>query len=571
MAAMPSSRSSSLAGCRSVSERSRRAGWLLAALGLLCALDCRAQPESGDGDATTLPDPTVLEQRGARIGRVDIRIDNVFDPSNPSEDKALYRWANRVHFTTRPSVIEEIVLFEPGELFRARLLEETARLLRARGFVAEAAVTATRYDPVTNTADVDVWVRDAWSLEPDIKFSRSGGENEWGFGLSEDNLFGTGKHASVNYRKDVDRDELRLEYSDRNVNGTRVRLDFGLADLSDGKRNKLDIGRPFFALDTRWSVGSSLLDDERVDSIYGLGEVVDEFRHDTQAFAVQGGVSAGINAGRTKRWLFGVDYEKDVFLPTLDGPAPQVLPQDRTLLAPWIGWELIREDFRKVSELNSIGRIEDIALGLDFLVKLGRASDRFGSDRDATLLNASAIKGWEPGGPGRLLLFDSNLSLREENDGLHNAVLSTRARYYHRNFDDQLFSATLTTVFSKNLDAENQVLLGGDNGLRGYPLRYQSGDHSAVLTLEQRFFTDWYPWRLVRVGYAFFMDAGRVWGRDLRGTQNLGALYDIGVGLRLTSPRSSTGAVVHLDLAFPLNGGSQIDTVQLIIEKKASL
>jgi hypothetical protein len=552
-------------------ERSGRAGWALAALGLLCALDGRAQPTGEDGDAAALPDPVVLEQRGARIGTVHIRIDNVFDPSNPAEDKALYRWANRVHFTTRPSVIEEIVLFEAGEPFRARLLEETARLLRARGFVAEAEVTATRYDPSTNTADVDVWVRDAWSLEPDIKFSRSGGENEWGFGLSEDNLFGTGKHAAVNYRKDVDRDELRLDYSDRNVNGTRVRLDFGLADLSDGKRNKLEIGRPFFALDTRWSVGASLLDDQRVDSIYGLGEVVDEFRHDTQAFAVQGGISDGIIAGRTKRWLFGVDYEKDSFLPTIDQPQPLLLPQDRTLVAPWIGWELIREDFRKVSELNSIGRIEDIALGLDLLVKLGRASDRFGSDRDATLLSASAIKGWEPGGPGRLLLFDSSLSLRDERDGVHNAVLGARARYYHRNFDHQLFSATLTTVFSKNIDAENQVLLGGDNGLRGYPLRYQSGDHSAVLTLEQRFFTEWYPWRLVRVGYAFFMDAGRVWGRDLRGTPNFGTLYDIGVGLRLTSPRSSTGAVVHLDLAFPLNGDSQIDSVQLIIEKKASL
>ncbi len=552
-------------------ERSR-SRWLLLALGLLFAGDGLPQPPAGaSGGTTPAPDPSYLEQRGATIGTVNIRIDNVFDPSNPAEDKALYRWANRIHFTTRPSVIEEIALFQPGDVFQSRLLEETARLLRARGFVAEAAVTAQSYDATKNTTDVDVWVRDAWSLEPDIKFSRSGGENEWGFGLSEDNLFGTGKHAAINYRKDVDRDEVRLNYSDRNVNGKRLRLDFGLYDLSDGKRNQISIGRPFFALDTRWSVGSDLLDDERVESVYGLGEVVDEFRHDTQAFSIQGGVSPGIVGGTTKRWLFGIDYESDVFVPAPDFGTPVLQPEDRELLYPWIGWQWIHEDFRKVSELNSIGRTEDVALGLNFLASVGRATASLGSDRDATLFRASATKGWEPGGPGRLLLFDSSLEMRDEDDGLHNAVLASRARYYHRNFDQQLFSATLTTVFSKNIDAENQVLIGGDSGLRGFPLRYQSGQKSAVLTVEQRFFTDWYPWRLVRVGYAFFMDAGRVWGQDARGTQILGTLYDVGVGLRLTSPRSSTGAVVHIDLAFPLNGDPSIDSVQLIIEKKSSL
>ncbi|HEY7673103.1 MAG TPA: hypothetical protein VIC71_12875, partial [Gammaproteobacteria bacterium] len=88
--------------------------------------------------------------------------------------------------------------------------------------------------------------------------------------------------------------------------------------------------------------------------------------------------------------------------------------------------------------------------------------------------------------------------------------------------------------------------------------------------IEQRFFTDWYPFRLLRFGYAVFMDAGRVSGTDPRGSPSLGTLYDVGVGLRLTSPRSSGGSVLHVDLAFPVNAPSDIDDVQLIIEKKAS-
>jgi hemolysin activation/secretion protein len=125
-------------------------------------------------------------------------------------------------------------------------------------------------------------------------------------------------------------------------------------------------------------------------------------------------------------------------------------------------------------------------------------------------------------------------------------------------------------VFANRLDVENQVLLGGDNSLRGYPLRYQSGERSALLTLEQRFFTDWYPFRLLRVGYAFFMDAGRVWGDDPYRTPNVGTLYDVGVGLRLTSPRSSGNSVVHIDLAFPVSSDPSVDDVQIIVEKKTS-
>ena len=57
--------------------------------------------------------------------------------------------------------------------------------------------------------------------------------------------------------------------------------------------------------------------------------------------------------------------------------------------------------------------------------------------------------------------------------------------------------------------APDQLLLGGDNGLRGYPLRYQSGDRRALFTIEERAYTDWYPFRLVRVGGAVFYDPRR--------------------------------------------------------------
>jgi hemolysin activation/secretion protein len=159
---------------------------------------------------------------------------------------------------------------------------------------------------------------------------------------------------------------------------------------------------------------------------------------------------------------------------------------------------------------------------------------------------------------------------REEDGELLNTIVSFNGRYMRRNFGDELFLVNLNTVLGNHLDAENQVMLGGDSNLRGYPLRYQTGERSFLLNVEQRFYTDWYPFRLIRFGYAFFFDAGRVSGDDPRMTPNLGTLYNVGMGLRLGSPRSSSNSVVHVDFAFPINAPPDIDDVQFVIERKAT-
>jgi hypothetical protein len=274
--------------------------------------------------------------------------------------------------------------------------------------------------------------------------------------------------------------------------------------------------------------------------------------------------------GRAQRWLLGVTAEEDLFRPTLETPQPLLLPADRNLVYPWVGWQLVEDDFREMTELNDLGRTEDISLGLNLFFQVGFAKQSFGSDRDATLFRASAHTGWEPGGPGRMLLLDAGGSTRREDTGLRNSQMYVNLDYYRRNLEKHLFSASLSALVSDKLDPEQQVLLGGDNGLRGYPVRYQAGKDRAILTVEQRFFTEWYPWRLVRVGYAVFADAGQVRGRDSRASPSKGTLYDVGIGLRLSSPRASGRSIVHLDLAFPLNGDASIDNVQLIVETKGS-
>jgi hypothetical protein len=520
-------------------------------------------------DADPIDVDAELERAGATIRAIHITVDNVFDPSNPEEDKKLYHWANRLRLRTRSEVIQKALLFKEGDRYDRRLLDETARHLRARGYLAEARIEPRDYELASNSVAVDVHVRDSWTLAPALTFSHSGGESEWGVGVEDRNLLGTGEQLAVGYKSTVDRDEARVSYSDPNLFGTRGRLVGALGDASDGHRVILGAERPFYALDTRWMVGGSIHDEERVDTMYDLGEEIDEFGHVIESISLQGGWSRGVIDGTTKRWLFGLTSERDTFFPTIDKPQPIVLPQNRKLVYPWVGWQLLQDDYRVMTKLNDMGRTEDVALGTSLYLGVGFADTSFGSDRDAVLYRATAQNGWEPA-PGHLLLLGVGATARQEDDELRNSIVEANARYYRRHSENRLLSLAIRVTSGNNLDGDKQILLGGDNGLRGYPRRYQAGEHSVIFTAEERFFSELYPWRLFRVGWAAFLDAGRVSGTDPRASPGLGTLTDIGVGLRLSSPRASGRSVVHIDLAFPLNGDPSIDSVQLVVETKAS-
>jgi hypothetical protein len=66
------------------------------------------------------------------------------------------------------------------------------------------------------------------------------------------------------------------------------------------------------------------------------------------------------------------------------------------------------------------------------------------------------------------------------------------------------------------------------------------------------------------------MDVGRTWGPAALAQPSLGLLRDVGFGLRLGSSRSGLGNIIHVDLAFPLNGDASINKVQFLVVTKAT-
>ena len=515
-----------------------------------------------------LPSDGELEAAGAVIGNIDLDIRNIFDESDAREANGLYWLANHLHIRTKHATIKAQLLFASGDKYLARKLAETERALRLLTYIYDARVVPVRY--ADGKVDIKVITKDVWTLSPGISFGRAGGSNSTNFNLQDSNFLGWGKGLEISHGSTVDRTSTSVDWTDPNVLGSRWTSDLTYADSSDGMQRSLKVARPFYSLDAPWSAKITAVKFDRTISRYNLGDIVDQFNDNESSYELSGGISSGLTDGWTKRLTFGMRYDRNIFLPTpvTSMPARQ-LPPDRTLSYPFVGFDVLQDKYQKVGDENQIGRTEDLYFGTEVKGEVGLSNSAFGADRNAIVLAAKALRGIEITGLQQLFLT-SAFSSRIEDGRARNLRADAGAKYYWRWRTDWLLYAALSGTVTDSLDPDMQLLLGGDNGLRGYPLRYESGTSRALFTVEQRFYTDWYPFRLVRVGGAIFADVGRTWGSGVIGNSNPGLLRDVGFGLRLGNTRSGLGNVLHIDFAFPLNNLVGIQRFQVLVQTMQS-
>jgi hypothetical protein len=519
-----------------------------------------------------VPADAQLEASGAVIAGVRIVRVNVFDPTIVEEDIPLFRFVNRIHIVTRESTIEKQLLFRIGDRYDASVLRETERRLRSNGYLIDAQIGPVAYSD--GKVDLEIRTQDTWTLKPQFQFGRSGGKNTTGAGIEEQNFFGTGARLALNYEQNVDREVRSIEYSDLNLNAQHWLLDAQVADNSDGQRQSLRVERPFYALDSRWATGILLRNETRIDSVYDLGQIVEKFHTSEREATAYGGWSSGLYDGFATRWTGGITFDER-HATDAEGAAPApILPADRRLIYPWVGVEVAQDEFREMYNLNQIGRVEDLALGWQAKLRLGVSTRALGSDRDALIFDGTASKGFQSGAT-QTWLWSAAANGRLEHGALADAVFSLATRYYWRQTPRHTLYLAAGVDHGVNLDVDKQLTLGGDNGLRGYPLRYRTGQDRWLFTVEERLFTDWYPFRLFSVGAAAFFDVDGVSGGSLvqapPATQpSANVLRDVGFGLRLGNMRSALGNVVHIDVAFPLDADPSISKVQFIIQAERS-
>jgi hypothetical protein len=539
------------------------------------------------------PDSPPVIPPGSVIGEVHVVNRDIFDTGKPEENHRLFRLANQLHRTTRAKVIERQLLFKPGDVFSPELVAESARLLRTNDYLYDVDMKPSlRQD---GKVDVEVVTRDVWTLSGGVSFGRAGGVNTSSFSVEDSNVFGTGKDVAVERIGTVDRISDLVRYSDPNLAGSRVQLLASVAKNSDGGRQRFELERPFYSLDSRWAAGLLLFRDDRLEQLYTGGKVATGFRHVNESAQIYSGFSPGLVNGTTQRWELGFTWSRDDFtssplFPVVEDPgfhffksslhaATKQLfapPENRALSYPWVRFESVENRYVVEKDLDRIQRSEDLNLGRQWNLLVGYSSTAFGGLGNRLVFQGAASNGWRPT-PRQLVLAQMGASGRWYHGDAENLAAGGRVRWYVRDFGDNVFYSSLGADLAHRLDGEDQLLLGGDSGLRGYPLRYQAGDRRVLFTVEQRFFSDRELFHLVHPGAAIFFDAGRAWFVDapidklerfFQDAQNANGkmLRDIGLGLRLGSSRSSRGAVVHLDVAFPLNRtGANIKALQWLV------
>jgi outer membrane protein assembly factor BamA len=539
-------------------------GLTLASQGFAAKLTSKEHTRIEEPRPADVPSDAALEAAGAVIGSIDIDIRNIFDKNDARENSGLYKLANELHIRTRRNAIRAQLLFKSGDRYRAERLAESERNLRALQYLYDAHVVPVRY--ADGKVDVKVITKDVWTLDPSVSFGRAGGKNSSSTSLSDSNFLGFGKSIEVGRNRTVDRTSDSVQYSDPNVLGSRWIANLAYVDSSDGNQRTLLAAQPFYSLDTRWSTTAFAQSYDRTVSRYFLGNIYDQFNDNETTYQLSGGVSSGLIDGWSKRLLFGVYYDRNEFLPTPMSSLPaKPLPPERTLAYAFVGVDILQDDYQKVGDENQIGKTEDLYFGTEVTAEIGYSATAFGANQNALIVKAGVATGYELPQEQQLFL-NGNLSCRLEDGRTRNLIGNAGARYYWRWRQDWLLYAALSGTVTDALDPDVQLTLGGDSGLRGYPLRYEAGSSRGLFTLEQRVFTDWYPFRLVRVGAAAFADVGRTWGRGVVGNSDLGLLSDAGFGLRIGNARSGLGNVLHVDLAFPLKSVPNNSRVQFLVQ-----
>jgi outer membrane protein assembly factor BamA len=514
-----------------------------------------------------LPTFAELEAAGAVIGRIRVNPQQIFDLDDPRESGWFYRLANQLHILTRPETIERRLLFKSGDYVSVRVIDETERLLRSGSFLHDVQIRPLAYDG--EVVDIEVLTRDSWSLEVGASVARSGGVNSSRSSLKEQNFLGSGVSVGLGYSTNVDRAGTELSFQDSNLFGTRTALSASYANLTDGAQWAFGLARPFYSLDTQQAMGYSASHNDVVTGIYEQGVRVSQYRSVSDSWDVYGGWSPGRMGDWTNRYSVGMSKSSATYEVDPEHPPPSRLPADLTLTGPYVRFEAIEDVYEKVRNRDQIGRAEFFAKGFQSRAQLGRSFGTLGSTESSWLYSAAASKGF---GSARVhaLFFSGAFSGRLNGGERVNQLISGSARYYLPHGSNALFTASFSGDVYRRPDVPAPLQLGGDNGLRGYPLNFQSGERRALLTLEERVYADWHPYRLLRVGGAIFFDAGRAWNGPDAVTAGQHVLTDMGFGMRITDSRSSMGSVLHLDLAFPLNARDQVRSVQFIIKSQSS-
>lgn len=488
---------------------------------------------------------------GEQVERIIIDRINVFNPAKPGENKPPYTWVNKLHIITRELVIRREILLEQGELFDPYLKEQSERNLRDDAFLKGVHIAEKRSRP--GFVDLNVVTQDSWTTEISPSIGRSGGRSSWGLLTRERNFLGWGKTVEFVYNRGFERLGKKLRYVDPRLMGSRFALDLSHSNLSDGFETSGSLSLPRYSLTAPLAMEMKADRLSRDERLYAGGLEVLRYRRRLKSFIFFAGRPLRSNSRRALGHGFGYRVRDDVYTSSNSASGLLAAPPSRkrhvleTLLS-FTEADYLKEDF-----IEAFDRVQDFNLGLRFSLRLGYAARDLGSTENEALASLHVARGVRLG-EGHFAEGAGGLVFRYPGSQTRDIVQSFNFNYYKKHFALPFNTLVIhaETVHGLRLADGLQVLLGGNNGLRGYKFNAFAGSKSLLFNVENRWFVLNDFLRLVSLAPVVFWDMGYVWpsGAALKGDD---LKHDIGVGLRLGMTRSAVNPVIRFDVSHALN------------------
>ena len=484
--------------------------------------------------------------RAPFIRRIRVVRRDVFDTNLRAEDKKIFRLINALHVTTKESAIKGLLLLKEGDRYNADLAKESERALRNILLLRNVRVTPI---PINDrTVDLLVTTQDTWTTEPQFGLTGVGQTLNLKTGLRERNLFGYGKAASFYYKKTDGVITRTYSYNDPLFLGTPMVMGGSFQDRADGTTRSLSLAKPFSASVTHWSAGGALSNDKHEEKeLDNLGNEIGRFRVKSKDSSVY----ADTSILPTTRRVFrpGVGYERsEVERIRLSSGRTE---SDELFHIAHARLDVERIDFLTVDHINQYGQDEDFALGPALIFDGGAARHKWVPTSD----NANFYKGtFQEGtlfGTSHFALLTLGGNGEFQNGTWRSSHAQADLNYYNHFQPRQTLAAHLGWAAIVNPTPTDNILLGGDTGMRAYKMNQFAGNKKLLANVEDRFFVIDDVGRFASVGAVVFSDAGYVWapGKDIRMSD---VKSDVGVGLRLHLNRTSLGHVLRFDLAYAM-------------------
>lgn len=494
------------------------------------------------------------------VASIRIVRQQIFNTEDAAENRPLFRLANHWHVHTRERTIRTILLFADGDAINARRMAESERSLRAKRFLYDARVIANRV--CESSVDIVVVTRDVWSLQPTASVTRTGGENEYDIGFSEHNVLGTGIEVDAEAFKTLDRSGASAGFTNPNLGNSRVGLGLRVENADDGDGVLAFIGQPFYALNARraWNVTATASESRR--RLYDSGEEIASFGLDYRRAVLSRGWSKGLVDGFTNRLSLGAAFEEWAFK-DVPGSLPDL--ENREFAYPFVSFQRVGDDYSRVRNLNRVQTTEDVFLGRQYDLLLGLSPRRGHVVYNAAFRDGVRLRGEV----SDILLYGAQVSgfWNRESSRAENLIAQVWARYRRIQTPKWGLFVDAEATITDQLTPDQQILAGGDSGMRGYPNRFQAGAHRFRITAEERYYSGIYLWRVVHIAGAAFVDMGRAWDS----ARDNPVLANAGFGLRFESTRTDRSRVYHIDFAFPLVSQPGARGLEITLTGKRSL